>query len=75
MSGGLLDLSAWVAPFGFLKSERESEAKVAQGFEEDLVGLVVTYVIVIILDIVTLPLAILWALGIGRETDPSDSDR
>jgi hypothetical protein len=75
MSGGLLHPSAWVAPFGFLKDERESEAKVAQGFEEDLVGLVVTYVVIIIFDIVTLPLAILWALGIGRETDPSDSDR
>ena len=75
MSGGLLDLSAWVAPFGFLKGERESESTVAQGFEADPVGLVVTYVVVIILDIVTLPLAILWAVGVGRETDSPGDDR
>jgi hypothetical protein len=73
MSGGLLNPSAWVAPFGFLKDERESEAKVMQGSDE--YSLVVTYVAVIILDIVTLPLAILWALGVGREMDSPGDDR
>jgi hypothetical protein len=65
--------SAWVAPFGFLKDERESEAKVMQGSDE--YSLVVTYVAVIILDLVTLPLAILWAVGVGRETDSPGDDQ
>ncbi|MFB6227935.1 MAG: hypothetical protein ABEH88_05025 [Halobacteriales archaeon] len=72
MSSGLFDPSAWVAPFGLVKSERESEAKVAQGFEAEPIGLVVTYAVLILLDIASLPLAILWGLGVGRRTESSD---
>jgi hypothetical protein len=75
MSSGLFDLSAWVTPFGFLESERESESEVAHGFEGDIVGFVATYAILLGLDIVTLPLALFWAVGVGRGTDPEDHGR
>jgi hypothetical protein len=75
MGSGLFSPSAWITPLGFLRSERENESEVSQGFEGDLVGLVGTYAILIALDVVTLPLALFWAAGVGRDTDPGDASR
>lgn len=75
MNSGLFNLSAWVTPFGFVKAERESESKVAHGFEGSLVGLLGVYGIVLGLDLLTLPLAIFWLGGVGRHTTPPNDNR
>jgi len=64
MGGGLLSFSAWVRPFGFIKNERESESELRPvAGEIDLV----TYGVLLCLDLVTLPLALLWLAGVERD--------
>ena len=64
MGGGLLNFSAWVRPFGFIENERESESELRPvAGEIDLV----TYGVLLCLDLVTLPLALLWLAGVERD--------
>ncbi|MFB6134822.1 MAG: hypothetical protein ABEJ55_07525 [Halanaeroarchaeum sp.] len=63
MASGFLSLAAWVRPFGFVRNERESESTVFRAGEE--VDLVV-YALLVVLDVMTLPLAAFWVLGVGR---------
>ena len=64
MSGGLLALSAWVRPLGFVKQGRETESELDAGHGEfDLL----TVAVLLALDVLTLPLALLWLAGVERD--------
>jgi hypothetical protein len=64
MARGLLDVSGWVRPFGFVKNEYETESELDPGQGElDLL----TVAILVVIDVLTLPLAVLWLAGVGRE--------
>jgi hypothetical protein len=66
MSGGLFRLSGWVGPFGFLRNEREAESELHPGADElDLA----TMAFLLLLDLLTLPFAVLWLAGVARERD------
>lgn len=64
--GGLLSLSGWIRPFGFIKNERDAESELMP--EPDEMDLV-TFAVLALLDIVTLPLAVFWLAGVGRNPD------
>jgi hypothetical protein len=64
--GGLLNLSAWIRPFGFVRTEHETESELTPGAGElDLA----TYAVLAVLDVISLPLAVFWLAGVGRSAD------
>ena len=64
MASGLLHLRAWLRPLGFVKNERENESELEPAAGElDLV----TMALLLVLDLLTLPLALLWLAGVGRD--------
>jgi hypothetical protein len=64
---GLYDLSTWVKPFGLFENERRDESDLwADG--EPLLDLA-AYGVVLALDVVTLPLAVLYYAGVGRRDE------
>lgn len=64
--GGLLNLSGWIRPFGFIKNERDTESELTPGAGDLDIA---TYAVLALLDIVTLPLAVFWLAGVYRNTD------
>lgn len=66
--GGLLNLSAWIRPFGFVRTEHDTESELTLGAGElDLA----TYAVLAVLDVISLPLAVFWLAGIGRDDAPN----
>ncbi|MFB6121551.1 MAG: hypothetical protein ABEJ68_10595 [Halobacteriaceae archaeon] len=61
---GLYSLSAWVTPFGLFESERRTESDLWAG--DDVLLDLVVYAVVLTLDLLTLPLAVLYYAGVGR---------
>jgi len=63
MASGLLNLRAWLRPFGFVKNERENESELEPAAGElDIV----TMALLLVLDLLTLPPGLLWLAGVGR---------
>jgi len=66
MKGGFLRVSGWIRPFGFVKNEHGSESELDPGPGElDLA----TMAVLLVVDLLTLPLALLWLAGVGRGDD------
>ena len=64
MASGLLNPRAWLRPLGFVKNERENESELEPAAGElDIV----TIALLLVLDLLTLPLALLWLAGVGRD--------
>lgn len=66
MTNPLFDPAAWLAPFGLVRAEwrRESHLGYADG---DLPAVVAAYAVAAALDVCSLPLALFWVAGVGRD--------
>lgn len=72
MSGGLYDLATWVEPFGLFRHERRTGNDLWEG--SDLPLVLLTWGVVLALDVLTLPLALLGLVGVGERSSSPDRE-